>query len=249
MFVQVSHDASSCKLATTCVRASQPRQLLLSMIVHVSHDNSCWVCSCTLATKWVFAFGCNGSRFYRHRIDFVGQSVHTTLRRRKSGPRHLLWYLSFVLFLRIIRERFLEAVEGTRFLQAVWDMIIQEAQEWLFDTTRGARAILRSYERYEWFLEATREEEKATRWLEKVDNSRAWNAVRPSMVKANCWLKGVWHLVSSCAINVVSTTNDCFDRSRTYVSTSRMGTGLFLCRIKGTVTRRYLQSMQYCSPD
>ena len=59
----------------------------------------------------------------------------------------------------------------------------------------------------------------------------------------------VWHLVSFYGIIVVSITNDCFDCLRTSIPTSRMGTGLSTCRIKGTVTRRYLQLMQYCGPD
>jgi len=39
------------KLVTTYVRACQPRQLLLSMFVQVSHD----VCSCKLVTAYVRA--------------------------------------------------------------------------------------------------------------------------------------------------------------------------------------------------
>ena len=47
------------------------------------------------------------------------------------------------------QECFLDTSRYKRFLQAVRDIILQEVREQFFDTTRGAKAILRSYERYE----------------------------------------------------------------------------------------------------
>ena len=47
----------ACMLVTTTLdeydRARQPQQLLLSVFLRVSHDNSCWVWSCELATTWL----------------------------------------------------------------------------------------------------------------------------------------------------------------------------------------------------
>ena len=184
MFVQVSHDASSCKLVTTFVRASKPQHLLLSVFVHVSH----YVCSCTLATKWVRAFGCSAVSI----VAGFTWEVDQFIRRWEGGNQVLgIFFGSYAsYYFELYKSDSSKLQGGTRFLQAVRDIILQEVREWFFDTTRGARVILRSYERCksdslklreirEWFLEATKEEEKATRWLEKVDNSRAWNAVRP----------------------------------------------------------------------
>ena len=208
MFVQVSHDASSCKLVTTFVRASQPQQLLLSVFVHVSHDVCSWMLVTTPSLEWfvhldVASFlsspdlpersigSCDvekaeirSSASSTVAVSIVAGftwEVDRFMRRWEGGNQVLgIFFGSYASYYFVVRERFLEAVGGTRFLQAVRDIILQEVREWFFDTTRGARVILWSYERcesdssrlrviLEWFLEATKEEE-ATRWLEKVDN-------------------------------------------------------------------------------
>ena len=186
------------------------------MFVHVSHDNSCWVCSCTLATNWVRAFGFDGSRFYCHRSDFdwlIGSYDVEKAEIRSSAS-------SLVVKLRTTSTNCTRAIPQSCGRDKIPPSFLG------YDNTIGVRVIIWYYKRCksnssklreirEWFLEATREEEKATRRLEKVNNSQAWNAVQPSTVKANCWLKVIWHLVSSCALNVVIITNDCFDCSRT----------------------------------
>jgi len=139
MFVQVSHDVCSCKLVTTYVCARQPRQLLLSMFVHVSHDNSCWVCLCMLATKWVRAFGCNGIRFYCHRIDFDWSIVSYNI--EKVEIRSSASFL-------VVKLRTISAIYTRAFPQSCGrDKIPPSCLG--YDNTRGARVIIRYYERCE----------------------------------------------------------------------------------------------------
>ena len=122
------------------------------------------------------------------RLTLIGRSVHTTLRRRKVLGIFFGSYASYYLFWwvradthrpsilpRIVRERFLEAMWGTRFLQAVRDMILHEAWEWFFDTTRGARAILWSYKRYE--SDPLKQQQKKRRLLADLRKSTITSSV------------------------------------------------------------------------
>ena len=71
------------------------------------------------------------------------------------------------------QECFLDTSRYKRFLQAVRDMILQEAREQFFDTTRGARANLLSYKRYE--SDSLKQQEQEEKY-----------ANRPAMVEAYC---------------------------------------------------------------
>ena len=175
--------------------------------MQVSHNNSCWVCLCTLVTtpslEWfvhldVASFlsspdlpersigSCDvekaeirSSASSTVAVSIVAGftwEVDRFMRRWEGGNQQVLgiFFGSYASYYFVVRERFLEAVGGTRFLQAVRDIILQEVQEWFFDATRDARAILLGYE---WYLSDSSKQQKKKRLLADLRKSTIKSSV------------------------------------------------------------------------